>query len=482
MPKLVLCLVFFKCLTNHRPPRRHNAERVFVAALVAYSSKDPFMTRFAALLLLLPVFLSTAARAQLSYPNFCNAGLRPDGYIDLTDLPPAPNFPTASNGPPPPSAPISVSLQVHGIPGLAVQLTIPVLQPLSPGPVYSVSRGLLTLNSLNDNGGQLQLQFSQPVAGLGAIAVMAGRGADFAITSNTNLPLNYSTSNNSVTVVPHFQSSPLQEVVLQGPFTQATLSVSGGDFGLATFGNLRVQSTSAASASASTVPTQGLEMWLKSESVTSQFAGSASSWPDQSGNGHDATQTNLANQPGEIEQDGNTCRGAFLFSQNQFFNFELPIDGWQEMTVFLVAKSLVDPQAGTWEANSAAIFWNENAPWGNTFVTPYQQTAAFRFGTTQAGNQPFYTRPATIGQDFSVTRAVHNGSTDSLYVDSQLVSTKGTKLPVLSGTTGAGFIGRGINNTYFTGEISEILVYDRVLTSREAAAVEYYLRNKFGTR
>ncbi len=106
----------------------------------------------------------------------------------------------------------------------------------------------------------------------------------------------------------------------------------------------------------------------------------------------------------------------------------------------------------------------------------------FRFGTTQVGNQPIYNRPVTIGQDFTVIRAVHNESTDSLYVDGQLVLRQEGKLPVLSGATGAGFIGRGINNTYFTGEISEILVYDRVLNSEEANTVEFYLRNKFGTR
>ena len=42
-------------------------------------------------------------------------------------------------------------------------------------------------------------------------------------------------------------------------------------------------------------------------------------------------------------------------------------------------------------------------------------------------------------------------------------------------------VGRGFNNTYFNGEINEILVYNRVLSADEAASVEKYLRNKFGT-
>jgi hypothetical protein len=54
------------------------------------------------------------------------------------------------------------------------------------------------------------------------------------------------------------------------------------------------------------------------------------------------------------------------------------------------------------------------------------------------------------------------------------------KLSALGGVTGAGTIGEGINHTFFDGEISEILVYDRVLSNDEAAAVENYLSTKYG--
>ncbi|HTZ60917.1 MAG TPA: LamG-like jellyroll fold domain-containing protein [Acidobacteriaceae bacterium] len=445
------------------------------------------MKRLAVLLSLGLSVVSSMAYGQVNSTTFCKAGLRPDGYIDFTDLPPAPNFPGGLNGPASPSAPVTYTLQVHGIPGLSVQMTIPSLSPVGGGPVYSVNNGILTLNSNINGSGQLQLQFSQPIAGLSGIGTIAGRAADFTVSSSpttqTNLaPANYTNGASTDTLAPHYFSNPSQEVALQGTFTLATVSVTGGDFGDPSFGNLRVQSTAAAAVSEQAVPTAGLEMWLKSESATSQFAGGAASWPDQSGQGNDATQTNPANQPGQVEQDGNTCRGAFSFGQNQYFNFNLPIDGWQEMTVFLVGKSLVDPSAVDSAASSSGILWNASALWGSTYVTPYQQSVAFSFGTTQAGNQLLYTRPVNIGQDFTITRAVHDGSTDSLYVDGQLVLQRGNKLPVLNGTTGSGFIGRGLNNTYFTGEMSEILVYDRVLTASEASAVEFYLRDKFGTR
>ena len=151
------------------------------------------------------------------------------------------------------------------------------------------------------------------------------------------------------------------------------------------------------------------------------------------------------------------------------------------MTVFLVAKAGIDGATGAYSQNSA-ILWTENAQWGNTFVSPYQTHAYARFGTTQTNNEISYARPGGgIGQDFTTTRAVHNEGVDSLYVNGTRVFRQSGKLPVLGGVTGAGTIGEGINNTYFDGEISEILVYNRVLSNNEAAVVENYLAQKYGT-
>jgi hypothetical protein len=413
---------------------------------------------------------------------FCNAGLRPNGYIDFAGLPPAPNFPLGDSGSTS-SAPVTATLPVAGIPGLTVQVTIPALQSQQSGPAYSVTNGTLLLNGLPSTTGELlTLQFSKTVAGVGLIANSVGRQSDFTLQTDAPglAPPNFANSADTLTVAPKFYSIPLQQVDLQVGFQTAYVLYGGSaDFGTPSIGNLRVQSSTAASAGM--VPKQGLQQWLISGSVQSPFVGDASSWPDQSGNHHDATQTVALNQPGQVQGDGNTCQPAFAFSGNQYFNFNLPIDSWQQMTIFLVAKALVNPShAGPSQAS--AIFWNENANWGNTFVSPYQTSVPFRFGTTQAGNEPIYNRAVTIGQDFTVTRAVHDGGFDSLYVDGLLALRQANKLPVLSGTTGAAYLGRGLDNTYFKGEISEVLVYDRVLSAEEAASVESYLRNKFGTR
>jgi hypothetical protein len=440
------------------------------------------MTRYAASMVVLSTLLTSAAFPQVLTP-YCNAGLHPDGYVDFSKLPKPPTTSIGSS-----SAPFNATLPVEGVAGLTVQITIPPLQSAGSGPLYTVAEGVLALNGIPANKEELlQLQFSKPIAGVGLQASIGSRGESFSLETNDVAPNAPPTSVTTagVQTVGYFHDSDVLQAVQTSfaggnTLSSALLKSTGGGSGSAQVSNLRVQMGD--STASTTVPRQGLQQWLMSESANDPFAGSASLWPDQSGNGHDATQTVTANQPNQTLQDGNNCRGAFLFYNNEYFNFSLPIDGWSQMTIFLVAKSFENPPSGSYASQSAAIFWDENALWGNTFVNPYQSNVPFRFGTTQVNNQPIYTRPLTIGQDFTVTRAVHNGATDSLYVDGLLTLHRDGNYAVLNGTSGTGYLGRGLNNTYFHGEISEVLVYNRVLSANENATVESYLRNKFGTR
>ena len=428
-----------------------------------------------ALALLSLTFIPNAVFGQTE-GTFCTAGIHPNGYIDFSLLPPAPAAVPGQT-----SGPFTYMIPVTGISGLTVQVTIPA------GPTgeqaYGVFGGTLALATPNSVVGFV---FNKPVYGVSAIGQASGRQAGFSIASSppstTNtVPVAFENSVGTFNLSVEFYGQPLQEVNLRsqsGGFTTTYISAGATDYGLPSINNVRVQSGPAVSTSL--VPKNGLQQWLSSDTIVGPLT-QATLWPDSSGNGHDATQNVISNVPAEIAGDGNYCKPAYAFSNNGFFNFNLPINGWQQMTVFMVAKSYMNPPAGYYASNGAGIFWIENANWGNTFVSPYQSSETFRFGTEQTNNQPIYTRPATIGQDFSITRAVHDGATDSLYVNGLLALTQGSKSAVLAGTSGAGYIGRGLNNTTYNGEISEILVYNRVLSANEAASVESYLRNKFGT-
>jgi hypothetical protein len=350
---------------------------------------------------------------------------------------------------------------------------------------------MLTLNGSpvpepTNEGTALILNFNQPIHGLGLNVVNpTGRfGYAYGLIEGdgTELFPAFTTTASGYTfsfVTPRDQR--LQIVALDTYFQKAHVLFEGDPqefFRSLTFSNVRIQSGLAPDP-ASSIPTNGVQLWLRSDKGNSSAGFGI--WQDQSGNGHDATSTS-GHHP-IFSADGQTCQFTWLFNGTSFFDFNLPIAGWSEMTVFLVANSANDPPGGTYYSEAAAIEWTEDALWGNTFVSPYQTHVYARFGTTQVGNNLSYTRTGTgIGQDFTITRAVHDKDTDQIYVNGLRVLSQAGKLHSLGGVTGAGTIGAGINNTYFNGEISEILVYNRVLSNQEAARVESYLRNKYGTQ
>jgi hypothetical protein len=425
------------------------------------------------------LFASGPAFGQSFSSNglYCTAGLIPDGYIDFTQLPVAP-----TGAPGQPSAPVTATLPVHGVPGLMVTVTIPALTAQNAGPIYSVSGGTLQLNALPVQGVSepptvLSLAFNQSIYGIGLNTETSGR-FDYSYTlqvgTPTPAPSPFSTTAAGYTLDSESpQAQSLQMVGLQTPFQTASVQFSGAEFYRIALSNIRVRSASAPDSSKA-VPTKGLEQWLRAD--TGSILGGV--WKDQSGHGHDAYPGTTAPA---FTADGRNCQAAWLFSNDAYFSFNLPIAGWGEMTVFLVAKATTDgPPANLYSQNSA-ILWTENEYGGNTFVSPYQTHVSARFGTTRTGNNLFYARPGGgVGQDFTSTRAVHDHETDTLYVNGLRVLRQDGKLPVLGGVTGAGTIGEGIHQTFFNGEISEILVYNRVLCEEEAASVENYLAQKYG--
>jgi hypothetical protein len=436
------------------------------------------------------------ARGQVSGSEglYCNAGLHPDGYVDFSGLPPAPTgMSTAGVPSESTTSPVTATLPVKGVPGLTVTISIPSLQVQAGAPAYFVNGAQLQFNNLVEFNASpetlLTLSFNQPVYGVG---LNMGNGSGRFLYSynlqvgdaSQSVPAPFSNTASGYTLDPlNPRSVNLQVVGLTTTFSTAAVQFIGDPgegFGSPIFSNIRIQSSSAPDP-ADSVPRDGLQQWLRMENVTSYlfFLPGSGTWTDQSGNGHDATPT-----PGHaptLVADGRTCLGAWQFNGSSSFDFNLPISGWSEMTVFLVARSTKDPPAGSGESSSAAILWTENAYWGNTFVSPYQTHIDARFGATRPNTNLDYVRPgAGIGGDFTITRAVHDHETDSLYVNGLEVLSQRGNDPVLGGVTGDGTIGQGINGTYYDGEISEILVYNRVLSVQEAAQVESYLRNKFG--
>jgi hypothetical protein len=136
------------------------------------------------------------------------------------------------------------------------------------------------------------------------------------------------------------------------------------------------------------------------------------------------------------------------------------------MTIVLVAANNQNQSAGPTQSEYAALFWNETQGWGTVHVSPFQSSIAARFGTLQADNRVPYARPTSVGTAFTITTALKNGSTDSIFVNGSQVLSQGGKLSTIAGCRDTASVGRGFNDdTFYSGDIAEVLVYSRALSA-----------------
>jgi len=225
----------------------------------------------------------------------------------------------------------------------------------------------------------------------------------------------------------------------------------------------------------------GLALWLKADTgVTLDGSGNVSSWADQSGNGRNATQTDAAKRP-TVTSGGVNGLPSLVFSgaQTLLGSGALLANG---VTAFIVAKynSASGRSAicnlGTQNASSPSrIFAIEQ----NTFLSAgklglYTSSNSFDSSFQSSANQVRVTVASDLVSGSSVpSTTVYrvNGANQTL------TSTSGGTLYDFNIRLGTnwliGDIGSGVG--YFSGKLSEIIVFDKKLSHSEILQVEDYL-------
>ncbi|HEY1945834.1 MAG TPA: choice-of-anchor D domain-containing protein [Bryobacteraceae bacterium] len=231
-----------------------------------------------------------------------------------------------------------------------------------------------------------------------------------------------------------------------------------------------------------TLPTnlpKGMLLWLANDAGVITTGTAVSLWQDQSGSGNDAIQSSAANQPTIVT--GNNGQHALRFDgQANFMSIpSLPISGLTGMTVFLVTANTQNESSVAGYGRYAFLSWLETLSWGKTFFGTYQTSSHFRFGTTESGNENTYQLPLNLGNSFALSEWMHGGTTDSMWLNAQSVASYSGKLQTINGTASSATLGRGDQNSYYSGEASEVIIYKRGLTTAERQIVEQYLMNKY---
>ncbi|NIM94061.1 MAG: hypothetical protein GTO18_10175 [Anaerolineales bacterium] len=159
--------------------------------------------------------------------------------------------------------------------------------------------------------------------------------------------------------------------------------------------------------------------------------GRVQSWRDQSGNGLNATQDDLARQPKYQERED----GQYVIhfdGIDDFLSFSpLEVNGLSRITLVLVSANWKYTENVKWgdeggshgTVNAALHFEEVGEPdvWGCVYLNPFQHRVTMRFGTGQEGNINTWSRPQSVGESMTITVAMKCSTEEFLYVDGELV-------------------------------------------------------------
>jgi hypothetical protein len=238
--------------------------------------------------------------------------------------------------------------------------------------------------------------------------------------------------------------------------------------------------------------TDGLVAWLSSDTnVTSDSSGNVSAWGDRTPYANNANQGTVGNEPQLVTSVLNG-KPVLRFNGSSFMsvtdNSSLrPSAG---VTVISVATT-----HGTADQDIVSKYLTNNA-WGWDWLNPYY---SYELGTGSNDVDRGYltTSDNESGSDIygsssaqhlpAIRTLVYDGTNQSVYREGTLVSSQ-----ALTGTIDNGdgnerdlFIGAsgwtpGGTYNYLNGDVAEVLVYNRALTSDEQQQVELCLANKYG--
>lgn len=228
----------------------------------------------------------------------------------------------------------------------------------------------------------------------------------------------------------------------------------------------------------STIPTQGLQLWLRADAGVKVAHNRVSEWHDNSEFNNAARQSISSSQPVLVSNAVNGKPAVQFDGAQTFMNFSLPLSGLQEITIILVSANTQNQNGGTVGSSNSAISWDETGYWGTVHLSPFQSSVAYRFGTGQKNNQPIYKRSSSLDSRFSITTSVKNGANEALFVNGANVLKQRGKLSGLAKVSANAHLGRGYTG-YFAGDVAELLIYARALSATERAAVENYLYTKY---
>ncbi|TCO82168.1 fibronectin type III domain protein [Chthoniobacter flavus] len=211
-----------------------------------------------------------------------------------------------------------------------------------------------------------------------------------------------------------------------------------------------------------TLPTSGMKLWLMADGLLSS---PLAIFPDYSGNDHDAQQTTSANRPTVV---ANALNGKpvvhFNGASSQYLTLPNLMSGATAGEVFAVLRSA--------STTSATGLWNLGSD-GWSWYSYTDGRLESDFGTTGGLWEGV---PSQSILDYHVYEATsQSGLWQSWINGNQLFKTTSNTVAFPSNPT----IGDNAHGNYFSGDIAEIIIYNRPLSVMERRSVLQYFALKY---
>jgi len=208
-------------------------------------------------------------------------------------------------------------------------------------------------------------------------------------------------------------------------------------------------------------PGTGLALWLTADSAAETPLGY---WEDGSGNGGDA-QTLFGNRPTVV---ANTLNGKpvihFQGDAGQYFDLPNVMSGATAGEALIVLRASSAGEGGLWAFGSG----------GHYAYYPWQDGLLYdEFGTTAQISEG--TPPVDLTQFHVYNVSSQSGSWQSWMDGAPVFETSANTVEF----TSTPLLGRNNFGSGFTGDIAELIVYNRVLSTNERAAVLNYFNAKY---
>ncbi|MFS0723144.1 cohesin domain-containing protein [Paenibacillus sp. 1P07SE] len=244
------------------------------------------------------------------------------------------------------------------------------------------------------------------------------------------------------------------------------------------------------------IPRNGLDLWLKAdEGVERDSSGNVTGWTNMGSVPAKLVPANVPGSGGDNlgTPNGNPAIKKDVYDYVEFAANSRPLkaagfkdyNGSTEMTIYTLVRPTTTANNSSdqnglvyFGLNEAYQTWAANDGWSGINLGVGTNRVNIRFGnadgSVSGGGQQITT---TATDDLVSVRAQLNGTHRAVFVNNNVIGTPGTNAKALAGNRsdlGVGYSMSASTPFRFLGRVSQILIYDRVLTADEITKVEAY--------